>query len=50
MEYQCDKINEFVTPEHGWEFCPFCGAKLKPRKYLIPEYHEVFNFFRNAKV
>lgn len=40
--YQCDKTGGFVTPQYGWKYCPFCGAELKPRKYLVPEYHEIF--------
>jgi len=43
MKYQCDKTKEFVTPQWGWTHCPFCGAELKPRKYMIPEFHEVWN-------
>ena len=44
MQYQCNKTGEFITPQYGWTHCPFCGVELKPRKYLIPEHHEVFNF------
>ena len=43
MKYQCDKIGEFVTPQYGWTHCPYCGTELKPRKYMVPETHEVFN-------
>lgn len=43
MMYQCSKTGEFIRPEWGWTHCPFCGAELKPHKYMIPEYHEVWN-------
>lgn len=43
MQYQCNKINEFITPQYGWTNCPYCCAELKPHQYLVPEHHEVFN-------
>lgn len=46
MQYQCNKTGEFHTPQYSWTHCPYCGEELKPRKYLIPEHHEVFNIIQ----